>query len=429
MTAKVDKITGQLREDDAPAHKTLGALFSIKDSQWNTQSGNFAALGSPSALTFGSNKASFADQASLSTSSDYYIYKPGGVEFKTSFKRYLLRVRYTISAVLNSTSYGMIFGLTEATDGFGDISYQFQLAEAGSNMGKIAHFRNRASTDSLHSNGILPMAQGDQILFELTYEHAVFCAKYTNLTQNAAVCLVVRCDSSYSATAYRPSNLCNISMASHGGAHDLTELTFIANELVGLDLLLVGDSITNDSHATKTGRDWVSILMSRFPGYRISKYSGGYDAVFHYSQTVVSSQITALKPKNAFVLLGINDLNYGQTLTQLKTNYQILITALKTAGINVLHGGLIPNNNFDVRPFILWVRQTYPADIIVDLFSPLCTAGVNTLTGGAYSFNSTWTDDNLHPNDAGSLIIADTMTLALLQNNILTSNNALSQPV
>jgi lysophospholipase L1-like esterase len=261
---------------------------------------------------------------------------------------------------------------------------------------------------------------------EAVYDQQAFSVKCTNLTQKASIINTYRFDS---GTTFPPPNCSNFGLNCVGGTWKLTEFTVTANELKNLDLLCIGDSITSGALATKAGRDFVSIIASRFPGYRISRYSGGCDGAFHYAQTTVLNEIVSLAPKNAMILLGINDYNNGRSTAQLESNYGTIVTALKNAGINVIHAGLLPNNSVDTRIFNNWVKVSYSSDVQFDLFSPLAALGVNVLSGGSYGINSSFSDDGLHPNDTGSLVLGDVLTFELIRNGILSPSYPLCQTI
>lgn len=426
---KVDTITGQFRENDSlsEAVNPLGALISVKDSQWNSQSlgGDWTQVGTAASVTFAGNKISFADNSDAALTK-YIINNT----VKTALKRWTMKAKFKITSAIGASTYGMIFGATSGQDNWSKRSIQWKLRanNGDGNTGKTSLFFQEGLTGYVTSNAVLPLAQNDVIYMTATYNPHVLTIKFENLTQGGSTTLRYRFDSN---STYPPLNCCNFGFNAVGGTHEMTEFEVSSPELKNLDLLFVGDSITNGAHADATGRCFVDIVADRFPSYRMSRFSGGSDGAFHYAQSTVLNSITALKPKNAFMLLGTNDLGFSRTLNQLKADYGTIVTALKAAGTNVIHGGLLPREVLDVRAFNSWLKTNYPNDVIIDLFSPLADTGVNVLSGGAYTMSATYAADapRLHPNNAGHLLMADVITSELISQGFMIPMNPSSRSV
>lgn len=428
MNRKIDKFTGQYRESDEYHKDILNDVINISGDSWNNQASNWTTVGTPPSYTFANNKMTIAEGIGK-TLADRIAYTLRS----SSLRRRKIRIKYQITSAISSTSKGLIFGLTPIGDtSFTNYPIQWQLnCSTNATYGQqgCIWYKLTNSVEASYNygfNGVkLPIAQNDIIECIFTMSTHSIHIEWKNLTQNKSTSLLYRYDTG-GYTMY-PVNFSQFSICNYGGTYDILELQETALELKQLDLLFIGDSISTAVGTTKCGRNFPEIVQSRFSKYSISQYSGPGDSCNRYVTPYTLNEIVSLAPKTVFMLLGSNDLAHGRTEGQLETDYSTMITAFKNAGIEVIHGGLIPRAGTDVRTFNTFIRTTYPNDLICDLYSLLAITGTQLDgSGSTYAMSSSYTADGTHMNDVGNLMVADVITSFLIRENVFTANNASS---
>jgi hypothetical protein len=145
-----------------------------------------------------------------------------------------------------------------------------------------------------------------------------------------------------------------------------------------------------------------------------SSYNGTGDAVS------LLPEILAHQPGTAILTIGANDLTFGYPASQWQGNYANLVAQLQAHGVKVKHCLPTPETTTDQRALKTWISATYPASDVIDDWTPLVANG--------YQLNPAYDNydhDGVHPNDAGHLLIAQT----ILANVAGSSTSAAAIPM
>ena len=427
MSNALGKVAFKTINDTPKLKKRVGKRFSILNSDWATQASNWSNVGSPnSTMVFNPNYATISggDSGLLMA----HLYTP----FKTVSRRVTVRTKVQCINGSMASQYGLVCHLYSANTS-AKSSFSCQIANEPSDVasGRVTFFLNQLTANKNNGNAKLPPTNPMDI-FEvtMTVDQTAVYMKYNNLTQGAIISHVFRWDSQ----AYNPVNMWQFGFSCFGGAWNILELDCVDNELVNPDLIFIGDSLTSGVTGVgnmKTGKDFPAIIANRFPSYSVTRWSGGGDSVNMYSETKALNELLLRKPKYAFLLMGLNDIGlFARTLAQLQVDYATLVSTLKANGTTIIHGGLLPNNVRDTRPFNSWVKATYSNEFNIDMFSPLADTNVCSLQSGSASFgmNSAWlADTNTHINEAGDFRLADCISVFLVENNIFNPSQMLNQ--
>lgn len=214
----------------------------------------------------------------------------------------------------------------------------------------------------------------------------------------------------------------------------------VRNDAAKGAVVAIGDSIT-DGAGTTTGANkrWTNQLDARLAadpslasygvvnagilGNRILFDGIGPKAIDRFTRDVLE----ATNVKAAVILLGINDINIGPTVTGQDVTAQQVIDGLTTmvkagqaAGKKVFLATIMPNKGFTRYPFTeageakrqavnTWIRANSLANGVIDFDAIVRNPADPTTINPAYN-----SGDNLHPNDAGAKAMADGFNLTLI---------------
>lgn len=405
--------------------KRIGMRVNIKNTDWATQGPNWSSLGSPvSTMVFNPSYATVSGGDSTLTQG--HVYTP----YTTVSKRTTVKAKVQCVNGSVAGQYGLALSLL-STNMSNRCSFQTQLITDPNDVAseKITFYLNQTLTKNNGNAKLPPTNPMDVIEMTITSDNTAVFIKFNNITQGVVISHVFRWDAQNS----NPTNIFQLGFSCFGGVWNILELTCVDNEVQSPELLFIGDSLSSGVTGIsnmKTGRDFPSIIAQRFPTQTISRWCGGGDTVNLYIGQSALSELLLRKPKYAFMLIGLNDIGiYGRTLAQLQADYIVLINALKANGTIIIHGGMIPNNSKDTRPFNTWVKNTYINDLNIDMFSPLAEVGVCPLVSGSSTFdlNAFWlADSTTHLNEAGDFRVADVITMFLIENNIFNPSQMLN---
>jgi lysophospholipase L1-like esterase len=205
-------------------------------------------------------------------------------------------------------------------------------------------------------------------------------------------------------------------------------------------MVAIGDSITDGAGTTSgANKRWTNQLDARLAadpslasygvvnagilGNRILFDGIGPKAIDRFTRDVLE----ATNVKAAVVLLGINDINIGPTVSgqdvtaqQVIDGLTVLVKAGQAAGKKVFLGTIMPNKGFTRYPFTeageakrqavnTWIRANSLANGVVDFDAIIRNPADPTTINPAYN-----SGDNLHPNDAGAKAMAEGFNLSLI---------------
>jgi lysophospholipase L1-like esterase len=175
------------------------------------------------------------------------------------------------------------------------------------------------------------------------------------------------------------------------------DLSFVIDRRKPARFVVVGDSISEGYDATNYANCFVSVVQSNFT-QAVCNDSGSYNTTG--SSVSLLPEILAYQPGTAVLMIGGNDLQFGYPTAQWQSNYSNLVAQLQANGVKVKHCLPTPRSIVDLRPLKTWISANYPAQDIIDTWTPLVTS--NSKLNPAYD---NYDNDHVHPNDAGHLLI------------------------
>jgi lysophospholipase L1-like esterase len=152
---------------------------------------------------------------------------------------------------------------------------------------------------------------------------------------------------------------------------------------------VVGDSIDVGSAATSAPNRYAVRV-----GAQIAAGSG--DRVEEVLARI--PEILKLDPATLLLKIGTNNSN----INTWQTNYALLTSKLRAAGINFINVTPPPTSLRDMTPYVDWLKLVYPNNTI-DIFTPMKDAST-TAMNPIYD-----SGDGVHPSNAGHLIMAETI--------------------
>lgn len=119
----------------------------------------------------------------------------------------------------------------------------------------------------------------------------------------------------------------------------------------------------------------------------------------------IAGSLNSINPDMVILEIGSNDINFGVPTLTWQTNYQTIVSFIKSCGKQVVHVLPFPSDSWDVTPLYNFINSTYPSDIKADVFT--------ALNNGGTGFNPAYTTDGTHPNQAGMDAAAAVIIAAL----------------
>jgi lysophospholipase L1-like esterase len=179
------------------------------------------------------------------------------------------------------------------------------------------------------------------------------------------------------------------------GTAYVDNVSFTINHRKPARFIVVGASISDGYDASSYAHTYASIVQSNFT-QAVCNDSSSYNSTSN--SVAVLPEILAHQPGTAVLMIGGNDLLFGYPASQWQSQYSNLVSQLQANGVKVKHCLNTPRTTIDLRPLNNWITNTFPANDIIDTWTPLLQ--------GAYSLNPIYDPgDGVHPNDAGHLVI------------------------
>lgn len=188
----------------------------------------------------------------------------------------------------------------------------------------------------------------------------------------------------------------------HGGSFPIHNWTVESAAQVNSPLVCVGDSNMYGMYAGANNvRYCEQAAVTRSLGFEI--LAGPGDTTTECESR--TAEIIAMNPRIVYLNTPSNDVFLAQSWPAV---YATLVTALKNAGIKVVHGIPVARDSVDIASTKTEIDSTYAADIRVDLYTLTKNAGN---TGIQDALSST---DNVHLNAAGNNVCDDPLATALI---------------
>lgn len=182
--------------------------------------------------------------------------------------------------------------------------------------------------------------------------------------------------------------------------------TFTVNNLrwmlpdSNLPFLFIGDSITQGQGASLLTLSYGQLLK----GTTRSQTFGGRSSTTSDILLTLGS-IKLIAPRKVTILLGINDILTSVSMGTIQSNYSAIIDDLLLNGIQVNIISTLPYNN-SVVTLNNWLQSTYPSLAYIDAYTTLKDPS-------GLDMDAAYSDDGVHPNDAGHDVIYNESTSVL----------------
>jgi lysophospholipase L1-like esterase len=207
------------------------------------------------------------------------------------------------------------------------------------------------------------------------------------------------------------ANAYMFSIVAYGGTHIVDNFKVDLDDKKGSDYLVIGDSIAKGKTSDSISNRYLDIIAKK---YNVSTVvNAGSSNVL---EDINTDEVLSLEPKNIIIAIGINNLQEGDTASQLRTKMSNFVTIFTTAGYVV-----------GTDLFILFVTPhtaeaaeiaTYNGYLATD-YGSACI-DVYTEANDSGSMNTLYSFDTLHPNTLYHSIMADNISnyLGISQRNI-----------
>lgn len=168
------------------------------------------------------------------------------------------------------------------------------------------------------------------------------------------------------------------------------------------DIVLIGDSITENFNIALAGATSKSILNSGISGDRLKN--------IHYR---LNTDAIGLKPKQILLMAGINDLlsdkpntpdNYIENIEKLFNYYKDIVETISDCGIEPLCCGLIKINQFEHNHMFKNQQIEYFNSLLLEYAKKRKYKFIDyniVLSSNYGGIDTTYFSDGLHPNDKG----------------------------
>jgi lysophospholipase L1-like esterase len=316
-------------------------------------------------------------------------------------------IEMVVSCAAKSTStYGLYIGIANFT-----MTYKHNVL-GGFNFDTTPVLPQQLSTiwdDDDHqytsageTPSILTNANNDRIRVKFNRTKNVFTLSSENLTNN--IVGEVKAYHTWAMNSVATNVLATagyLSIFNLGGSYTVEYLKWSSIDYKNVNFAMIGDSITTGYMASVIGNSWSHLLQNNSSKKNIILAA---QASRTDEMVLATSEIIMINPKRALILVGINDFMLDtKTLAQIKTAYSNMITTIINAGITPIFLTVLPKSpESEVADLNTWINSTYGGTYtVIDIYTPL--------VGVAPAINATYSDDGLHPNDAGHQLIYDTI--------------------
>lgn len=332
----------------------------------------------------------------------------------TMRERWVMHIEQKVGTV-SGTSDGIGIGVRSVNPNYTPGIAGILITNNTGNAGKLLLLDITAGgTVIASSSNAISFSAGDTVVFELERDLFTFTLRGYNKTTGGATNTTSVTYSVAPSPTYVLPNTGTFSVFSVGGTQLITALSVLSKETKRAPLMCLGDSKTVGYYSSNLGR--YSSLASYYFGPTIT-HAGSADRLNELLET--TDEVLAIKPINATISIGSNDIAYGASVAQVFANYKQYVTILQNGGINVFH--LLPF----YQPTIVAeldsladsIRITYPASNVIDCRTPMRECPSCYLSG-----------DNVHPNAAGDSLIAMTIINSGLLRNYYKSPSVSDNP-
>jgi lysophospholipase L1-like esterase len=315
----------------------------------------------------------------------------------TSSDHWTLRWTQRFGAT-NNSSFGVGVGIRNfQAQGGNDRGYNAVLNGAGTHYGQMGIERwDGTQQNDITYGSAIPLAPGDLVDCWLTRSGWTLSATASNRA-NGQVSTTSLVFSDFASPRLEAPTISRMCFYPLQGTVYVDNLSFSINRRKPARFVVIGDSISEGYDATNYANTYISVVQSNFT-QAVCNESSSYNTTDN--AVSILPEILALQPETAILMIGGNDLYFGNPTAQWQSNYSNLVAQLQANGVNVKHCWPTPRTPVDLRPLKTWISANYPAQDIIDTWTPLLTDSYKLKP--AYD---NYDNDGTHPNDAGHLVI------------------------
>lgn len=392
VTTSTDKnFATDIEKGNLDQTSALGTIIS-DDFNRGSLGSNYTKVGSTGTFTITSNQLVIA--AGINTLTEYERYNAYG---NTNLENWTADFDL-VPGTINSTSYGVWFGLqSQAAAGLA-YSVQVGFLLDATNKGKIVYYYNNATTNSQTSTTALTVAAADVTHVTVTLLKNVIITTWTS-PNKTAITHTLTIPVAYPIANFIIPNGGHFAFGAIGGSHTVDNLVIASRAKKKADWLLIGDSIWKGYNLANINDRAADVIASQCEG-SFQVYAQGGNRV----DEVNTAEVIALAPRNILVNIGTNNLGNGDSQASYATKFATMMSAFTGAGYvlgtNLFVGTLIPRNSNDVTAYNTGLTSTY-ASGLVD-FNLVLRAASGT------GINASLSPDGTHPNQAGNQLLAQT---------------------
>jgi uncharacterized repeat protein (TIGR01451 family) len=362
---------------------------------------NRAALGSNWIVLGGAN-VSLAGNELLFNHSNVDLFRQVYYQpWLTCSDQWTIRWRQRFGS-LDATSYGVGVGIKNfQAAGGNDRGYNAVLGGVGAGQGRMQIERWDGGTQVPVVTGpAMALAAGDVVDCSLTRSGWTLTATAINRANAQVSTTTVTFSTVANLIAPTISRICFYPL---GGTVYVDDVSFSINHRKPARFILIGASANDGYNASSFARTHLSIIQSNF-SETICNDSSSYNTTSN--SVSILPEILAHQPGTAILMIGGNDIGFGYPAAQWQAQFSSLVTQLQAASVRVKICLHTPRNADDLRPLNTWISAHYPAQDIIDIWTPMLQ--------GTYQLNPIYdSGDGLHPNDAGHYLIGQLISAAL----------------
>jgi lysophospholipase L1-like esterase len=393
--------TSSITSIDWPSTAAIGVIYT--DNFNRSSPGSDYSVTAP-AVTFSQNGAYLrAARATTGGFANYIqLLKPSSTQgFNSEKFKATLRFRVVTTSVGLSVGWKSISGNSVV-----DITGLMQTGSPSTTLARAYQNGSALATSSTFST-----VNGDQCEVEIYREPATtitVTARKLNGSPASASINYAFPTGTGSPLAW---NISQLAIYFNGGTYDLESFTIEQELLKYSRVCFVGNSITQWYFA--------SIYQNRYAAKSMVGSSYPYIVMAGQGQRTAEilnnvDEIVSVRPRYVVLMIGTNDIGTGVSSATWQANYSSFVESMISNGIRVVLCYVTPRNTYDFRPTTVgspnkWILDTYGADSrvqIIDTYTPLKDAGGNGI-------DATYSSDGIHPNNAGTTVLANTIQAAI----------------
>lgn len=307
---------------------------------------------------------------------------------------------------ISSTNFGTGIGF-ESNGTYYKSNLRVMLRFDGSNLGRIEYDNsgNTGNWSSLSPNG-LNVSAGDHLTLTIKFIKNLFITTVYdyNTNQSYSFPLSISLGANYT---FGIPNAYRFTIIGGGNVTNIVDnFKVVSNDLVGVNYLLIGDSITKGLGTSTIFYRWGELI--NLNSNTITQTNAGNGNTI---DDINVNEVVALHPKIIALLSGINNIQNGESLSTIESKYTNVVNQFiangYTPGTNLYLISLLPGPNYSstfysqVPAFNSFINSNWP--------TAYCDVNTALHSASGVPFNVSLTMDGIHPNDGGNAVIADVL--------------------